>query len=124
LAVVGEEAGIMQVTIGERTASDPNSITVALKLLERRGLIRREVHASDARARCVFLTAEGRRMLRRAERKLDPLLGALWNCLTDNDRPRVEAFLTRVQEFFAQPFEVNNGKPAKRAAVRKTNQGG
>jgi DNA-binding MarR family transcriptional regulator len=119
LAVVAGEPGIMQITIGERTASDPNSITVALRLLEKRGLIRRQVHARDGRARCVFLTAEGRRILRRAESKAEPLLGALLNCMADNDRPRVEAFLERVQEVFARPFEVVNDKPATRTARPK-----
>ena len=54
------EEGIAQVTIVERTGSDPNTIAALLRLLERRGLVRREVHAQDARARCVFLTPEGR----------------------------------------------------------------
>jgi DNA-binding MarR family transcriptional regulator len=116
LSVVAGEPGIMQITIGERTASDANSITVALRLLERRRLIRREVHARDGRARCVFLTAEGRRILRRAESKADPLLGALWNCLRDSERPSVEAFLERVQAVFAQPFAAANSKPTTQTA--------
>src|SRR3990172_4597824 len=78
LDVVAKEPGIMQITIAERTASDPNSITVLLRLLEQRGLIRRQAHASDGRARCVFLTAEGRRMQRRAANEAEPILAALW----------------------------------------------
>ena len=43
------EEGITQVTIVERTGSDANTITALLRLMERRGLVRREVHEHDAR---------------------------------------------------------------------------
>jgi DNA-binding MarR family transcriptional regulator len=119
LTVVASEPGIMQIAIAERTASDPNSITVVLRLLERRGLIRREVHARDGRARCVYLTAEGRRMQRRAASEAEPILDVLWNCLAAEDRRRVEQFLERVQQQFAEPFVGANGNPSNRAAKRR-----
>lgn len=119
LTVVAGEPGIMQMTIAERTASDANSITVILRLLERRGLIRREVHASDGRARCVFLTAEGRRMQRRAASEAEAIVAALWDCLAGNERRHVEQFLKRVQQAFAEPFSKANGKPPKRVATRQ-----
>src|SRR5262245_23031434 len=77
LSVVAREPGITQVTIVERTASDPNTVAAILRLLERRRLVRREAHARDGRARCVFLTAEGRRALRRAARASESILAAL-----------------------------------------------
>src|SRR3954467_8294727 len=62
LSVIGQEEGLTQVTMVERMESDPNTVTAILALLERRGLVRRTVHAKDRRARSVFLTSAGRRM--------------------------------------------------------------
>src|SRR5687768_14119425 len=61
LTMLAEEDGITQITAVERTASDPNTVTAMLRLLEQRGLIRREAHSEDGRARCVFLTNEGKK---------------------------------------------------------------
>src|SRR6478736_5154784 len=45
-----------------RMSSDPSTVRAMLVLLERRGLVEREPHATDSRARTVTLTAEGRRL--------------------------------------------------------------
>src|SRR5262249_4503002 len=96
LSVVGREPGITQITIVERTASDPNTVAAILRLLEERRLIRRETHARDGRARCVFLTAEGRRVQRRAAKDSESILATLQGCIGDSDRSEIERFLQRV----------------------------
>src|SRR5262245_47875999 len=93
LSELAREQGITQITIVERTASDPNTVAAILRLLEHRGLVRREAHAADRRARCVFLTPKGRRIQRRAERESVPLLAELWNCIPAASRNDVERFL-------------------------------
>jgi DNA-binding MarR family transcriptional regulator len=110
LTVIRREPGITQTMIGDRTSSDPNSITALLRLLEKKELIRREIPAHDGRARCVFLTAAGRRMQRRAEETLEPTLATLWQCFENEDRDRVHAFLERVQQAFAKPNNGANGQ--------------
>jgi DNA-binding MarR family transcriptional regulator len=62
LSLLAEEDGIIQRELIRRTCSDANTITALLRLLERKGLIRRVRHNSDGRARCVHLTPEGRRL--------------------------------------------------------------
>jgi DNA-binding MarR family transcriptional regulator len=116
--LVGEE-GITQITIVERTASDPNTVAASLRLLERRGLVRREVHSRDRRARCVFLTVEGRRVQRRAARAAESLLAALWDCMAGCDRSQVEQFLRRVHGDFAVPPAEANGQRPRRPSRRK-----
>ncbi len=69
LTVVAREPGITQISIVERTSSDPNTVAAVLKRLEQRRLVRREAHGRDRRVRCVFLTAEGQR-LQGARRKI------------------------------------------------------
>jgi DNA-binding MarR family transcriptional regulator len=119
LTVVAREPGITQITIVERTASDPNTVAAILRLLERRRFVRREPHAKDRRARCVFLTAAGRRMQRRAAEEAGPILAALWDCLTDFDRSQIEQFLRHVRDVFSGSPAEANGRPTRRPSPRK-----
>ncbi|MBP3958191.1 MarR family transcriptional regulator [Gemmata sp. G18] len=48
--------------LARRAASDPNTVRAMLLLLERRKLVARAPHPTDARARTVALTAKGRRV--------------------------------------------------------------
>jgi DNA-binding MarR family transcriptional regulator len=119
LSVLAREEGITQVTIVERTASDPNTVAAILGLLERRGLIRREAHAQDRRARCVFMTAEGKRVQRRAAKESEPLLTALWDCMEGADRGQIERFLKRIHTVFSAAMTTANGQ-LRRTSGRKT----
>jgi DNA-binding MarR family transcriptional regulator len=118
LGVVAREPGITQVTIVERTASDPNTVAAILRLLEQRRLVRREIHARDGRARCVFLTAEGHRVQRRAAKDAEPILAALLGCMADCDRSQIERFLQRVHQVFSKPFAGANGQSPGRVSKR------
>ena len=117
LSVLVREEGITQVTIVERTASDPNTVAAILGLLERRGLVRREAHAQDRRARCVFLTAEGRRVQRRGAKDAEPLLATLWKCMAGTERKDIERLLKRVHTTFSAASD-GNGQPGSRSAKR------
>jgi len=52
-----------QVTLGGATALDRTTITVLLRNLERRGLLRRDKSRRDLRSKIVTVTAAGRRLL-------------------------------------------------------------
>ena len=62
-------------------SSDPSTVRAMLVLLERRGLVERDAHPTDARARTVALTAKGVRAYRRLWTAGEPIrarmLGAL-----------------------------------------------
>ena len=64
LSRLADEDAITQQELARRTSSDANTIRPMLVLLEKRGLVTRHPHPSDGRARCVVLTAEGRRRFR------------------------------------------------------------
>jgi DNA-binding MarR family transcriptional regulator len=119
LGVVAREPGIKQITIVERTGSDPNTVAAILRLLEERRLVRREAHARDRRARCVFLTTQGQRVHRRAARDAQPILATLWDCLTDCDPSQIERFLRCVHQVFSAPPAAANGQPQRRPSGRK-----
>ena len=124
LSVVAREPGLTQITIVERTGSDPNTVAAILRLLEQRRLVRREAHARDRRARCVFLTAEGQRVQQRAAKEAEPILAALWDCMADCDRSQIERFLRCVQQVFAAPLAEGNGQPPRRSSGRKAMERG
>lgn len=65
LAVLAEQDHITQQALVRRTASDPNTIGAMLVLMERRGLVAREPHPTDGRARSVVLTRKGRQTFAR-----------------------------------------------------------
>jgi DNA-binding MarR family transcriptional regulator len=119
LTVVAREPGIKQITIVERTGSDPNTVAAILRLLEERRLVRREAHTRDRRARCVFLTAEGQRVQRRAAKAAEPIVATLWGCLADGDRSQIERFLRCVHQVFSAPPAQANGQPTRRPSPRK-----
>jgi DNA-binding MarR family transcriptional regulator len=119
LTVVAREPGITQITIVDRTSSDPNTVAAILRLLEQRGLVRREAHARDRRARCVFLTAEGQRVQKRAAKDAEPIVATLWDCMADCDRGQVERFLQCVHQVFSPPSGEANGQAPRRSSPRK-----
>jgi len=123
LTMLIEKEGITQITIVERTASDPNTVAAILRLLEGRGLVRREAHAHDGRARCVFLTPAGRQMQRRVAKQANLLLAAMWNSVEEKSRPAVLAALRQILACFSSGPErrPSTFKPrAEKASLRRT----
>jgi DNA-binding MarR family transcriptional regulator len=116
LTVVAREPGITQITIVERTGSDPNTVAAVLRRLEQRRLVRREAHACDRRARCVFLTAEGQRVQRRAAKDAEPIVATLRDCMADCDRSQIERFLQCVHQVFSVPPAEAHGPRTRRQA--------
>jgi MarR family transcriptional regulator, organic hydroperoxide resistance regulator len=119
LTMLTQEEGITQITLVERTASDPNTVAAILRLLERRGLIRRETHAQDGRARCVFLTGEGRRIQRRVAREADRLLRAMWNAVDPAARQTMLRSLRQIHacfSIFSASKTAANGQPRRTSA--------
>jgi DNA-binding MarR family transcriptional regulator len=60
----GGEA-LTQRELARRMSSDPSTVRAMLVLLAARGLVEREAHPTDARARTVALTAKGARAFKR-----------------------------------------------------------
>ena len=119
LTVVAREPGITQITVVERTGSDPNTVAAVLRRLEQRRLVRREAHALDRRVRCVFLTAEGRRVQERTAEDAEPILAALSDCIADCDRTQIERFLQCVHRVFSMPPAQPHGQRTRRPPQRR-----
>jgi MarR family transcriptional regulator, organic hydroperoxide resistance regulator len=115
LTVIAREPGMTQVTIVARTESDENTVAAILRRLEQQRLIRREVHARDGRERCVFLTAAGRRLHKRAAEAGKPILANLLSCVSNRDRRAVQRCLKAIHEVFSYSKMSINGKPRPRS---------
>ena len=73
LSCLSEQDAVMQQDLVRRASSDPSTIRAMLVLLEGRGLVIRERHLEDGRAREVSLTPKGRRLYERLWRTSDPI---------------------------------------------------
>lgn len=76
LADRGEPA--TQVAIAARADADVMMTSQVLRALERRGMLRRAPHPTDARARIVEATAAGRALFRRAVRQVEQVDAAFF----------------------------------------------
>jgi len=95
LSRLADEDAITQQELARRTSSDANTIRPMLILLEKRGLITRQPHPSDGRARCVVLTAEGRRRFRAMFKDTEQCRGQLLAAVSYGD---VKGLLKNLKE--------------------------
>src|SRR3954454_2320821 len=65
LSALADADAVTQQDLVRRLSSDPSTVRAMLLLLESRGLAARASDPADGRARCVALTAKGRRAFKR-----------------------------------------------------------
>jgi DNA-binding MarR family transcriptional regulator len=96
LTLLAEKDGITQREVVERSYSDPNTIAAMLVRLEKKNLIRREPHPDDGRARCVYLTPQGRKLQRRLWEGWEDYLEKLDSAFRPKDLETLRSLLERV----------------------------
>ncbi len=98
LSALADGDAITQQELVRRIGSDPNTVRAMLLLLEGRGLVIRERHPSDGRARCVTLTTEGRRVFKKLWRKSEQLRTRLLSAFRLDEVTVMVGLLGRVVE--------------------------
>jgi DNA-binding MarR family transcriptional regulator len=98
LACLGEQDAVMQQDLVRRAASDPSTVRAMLVLLEGRGLVAREPHPADGRAREVSLTAKGRRLYERLWRTSEPIRVRLLADFSEQEADLLLRFLRRLSQ--------------------------
>jgi DNA-binding MarR family transcriptional regulator len=98
LVVVGENPGLRQAQLGEALAIQTTNLVGMLDELERRGLVARLPSLSDRRSRALHLTAEGARVLRRAQALADRNEARILRRLGPEGKQRLAALLARLAE--------------------------
>ena len=110
LSALADADAVNQQELVRRISSDPNTVRAMLLLLEGRGLVARDRHPADGRARSVTLTAKGRQVFRRLWRKSEPLRGRLLTAFRPDEAVTLVGHLRRVGEAMAPP--ATNGSRA------------
>ena len=101
LALLAEEDGVMQRDLVERASSDANTVRAMLVQLEDKGLVARRRHESDGRARCVTLSAKGRRTYQRLWAESEFVRERLSAAFRPGETKYLIEMLTRVSEVMA-----------------------
>ena len=101
LSALADADSVTQQDLVRRVGSDPSTVRAILVLLEGRGLVARERHPADGRARCVTLTPKGRRVFRKLWTKSEPLRARLVGEFRPDEVAALVANLRRVAEVMA-----------------------
>lgn len=105
LWVAKRRDGIRQNELAMELFTDANTVTAMVVRLEKRGLIRREVCSVDGRARRVFLTPAGRRLVARLSDDWEPMRCKLRDIFSGAGGPEALQILERVREVMMEARE-------------------
>lgn len=111
LALLADQDGITQQELVRRASSDANTIRAMLVLLENRGLLRREQHPTDRRARHVTLTRKGRKIHERLWARSEPLRERMLALFRPGEVDVLVEFLARISDAMAREDGSPRGYP-------------
>ncbi len=98
MSALAEADGVTQQELVRRVNSDPNTVRAILLLLEGRGLVTRGLHPVDGRARCVTLTAKGRKSFTKLWATSAPLRARLLGAFRPGEAAALLELLHRVAD--------------------------
>jgi len=96
LRAVAASDGQPQNALAERLNISPSWMVAIVDELEKRGLLERRPHARDRRIRNLHLTAEGKKLLRQAERRAQQFDRQVTDSLTEAELQQLLDLLQRV----------------------------
>jgi DNA-binding MarR family transcriptional regulator len=117
LCVLAKGSALTQQDLAQRSSSDPNTIRPMLEILERRGLVTRQRHPGDGRARTVKLTTKGLKTWKKLIAASEPVRERLLAVFRPAEIPTVLDVLGRITE--AMELPISNGTGPRRAAPDK-----
>lgn len=85
LASLSDGLALTQSELAKRISSDPSTVRAMLVLLEQNGLVKRDSHPSDARAKAVSLTAAGKRMYKKLWKAGQSIRDEMYECMSAED---------------------------------------
>ena len=103
LATLARGDALTQRELARRMPSDPSTVRAMLVLLERRGLVQRNVHPTDSRARTATLTASGRRTFRKLWTAGEPIRSRMVGSLEPGEAEQLVRLLTKVADALNAP---------------------
>lgn len=106
LATLARGQTLTQRELAARMPSDPSTVRAMLVLLERRGLVSRETHPTDGRARTVALTKAGLQKFRQVWKAGQAIRDQMTSCLSAAQTRSLLKLLQRVSKSLADPTMV------------------
>jgi DNA-binding MarR family transcriptional regulator len=101
LATLARGRALTQRELAARMPSDPSTVRAMLVLLEERGLVSRNTHPTDGRARTVALTESGLRKFRQGFKAGQAIREQMVSSLTAEETRSLVKLLRRVAESLA-----------------------
>lgn len=108
LSALANGDALTQRELATRMTSDPSTVRAMLLLLERQGLVARDAHPTDARARTVALTESGRRKYRQAWKAGQNIRDQMVSSLSNAETKLLMTLLQRVSASLGHPLAVTN----------------
>ncbi len=96
MATLARGNALTQRELAQRMTSDPSTVRAMLVLLEKQGLVQRDVHPTDSRARTVALTVSGRRKFRQLWVASETIRTEMLSALPPTESQALIGFLRRV----------------------------
>lgn len=98
LATLARGNALTQRELARRMPSDPSTVRAMLVLLEKQGLLKRDEHPSDSRARTVALTAAGKRKFRQLWDAGESIRIKMFDAIRPNDAAELVILLRRIAD--------------------------
>ena len=109
LATLARGDALTQRELARRMPSDPSTVRAMLVLLEKRGLVSRDAHPSDSRARTAALTAAGRRKFHQVFKAGESIRQQMHESLQPRDGEVLTRLLNQVAESLNSEFVSVSG---------------
>jgi len=109
LATLSRGKALTQRELARRMPSDPSTVRAMLVLLEKQGLVRRDTHPTDSRARTVALTAPGKRKFRQLWNAGESIRTLMKDALHLEDSEALVRCLKRISESLSGVFAAATG---------------
>jgi DNA-binding MarR family transcriptional regulator len=98
LATLSRGDALTQRELARRMPSDPSTVRAMLVLLEKQGLVERDIHPSDSRARTVRLTTAGKRKFGQLWNAGKSIRTMMFEAIQPDDASELIRLLTRIAE--------------------------
>ena len=102
LATLAQGAALTQRELAARMPSDPSTVRAMLVLLERSGLVSRNTHPTDGRARTAALTTAGRQKFQQVWEAGQSIRDQMVSSLSAREAGTLVTLLRRVAESLAE----------------------
>ena len=96
LATLARGSALTQRELARRMPSDPSTVRAMLVLLEQSGLVQRDTHPTDARARTVAITTAGKRKFRKLWAAGESIRQEMFGALEPDQAEQLVALLTQI----------------------------